>query len=257
MTTRKRPLPNIVGTLRTLHSELVSRAEQEKRAGFEGETPTLDQTPSDAALTYLCAHNADGSFCVTIPPNSSVTVTLNPSIPDPEKATLALADGLLRLATYEQTKQQENRWRRCLALAKELRGALIDAQQDGAAAGPDVLWRTGILGGPLAADAIPCLTACGALAMRLELFFGTAEAPLAELAEQDLAAFAKMRRTLMCVFKDREIASLIDDGFGGTHRDRTERLRKQRNAAKNGADEHTWRFPQEGLPNLVISSETI
>jgi hypothetical protein len=252
---RKRPRPNITGTLANLQTELVARAEALRKAGVKGKIPSSDQTPLGAAHTFLLARDAGGTFKVYKQPGQEVKIEVTPFRPDRMRPTLTLAYALLELATYEKGKKPRRAWTRALTLADQLRTALIVALQDDDEIGsPDLVYRTHLIDRPLSDDAVPCIVACSALKRRLEEFFDLDEKALSEL-DEDVVAIARARHVLLCVFEPREVAGWVDDGQGGTLRERTDRVSKQRKTARKAADPSIRRFPQLGGPTMVVSSE--
>jgi hypothetical protein len=252
---RKRPRPNIIGTLANLQTQLVTRAEALRTAGVKGKIPSSDQTPLGAAHTFLVAHDAGGTFKVYKQPGQEVKIEVTPFRPDRMRPTLTLAYALLELATYEKGKKSRRAWTRALSLTDQLRTALIEALQDDDEIGsPDLVYRTHLIDRPLSDDAVPCIVAGSALKRRLEEFFDLDEPPLSEL-DEDVAAIARARRLLMCVFEPRDIASWVDDGQGGDLRQRAARVHKQRETAKKAVHQGKRSFPRVGVPTMVVSSE--
>jgi hypothetical protein len=252
---RKRPRPNITGTLANLQTELVTRAEAEWKAGFEGRIPGPEQTPLGAAHTYLVAHNAGATFKGIKHPGQELKIEVTPFRPNRTRPTLTLAYALLELAAYEKGKKPRRAWTRALSLTDQARTALIEALQDDDPIGsPDLAYRTHLIDRALADDAVPCIVACSALKLRLEEFFDLDEPALSEL-DEDVVAIARARHVLLCVFEPREVAGWVDDGQGGTLRERTDRVSKQRKTARKAADPSIRRFPRLGGPTMVVSSE--
>ena len=252
---RKRPRPNIAGTLANLQAELVARGEALRKAGVKGRMPSSDQTPLGAAHTFLVARDAGGTFKVWKQPGQEVKIEVTPFVPDRKRPTLTLAYALLDLATYERGKKSRRAWTRALTLVEQARTALIEAlQDDDEVESPDLVYRTHLIDRPLADDAVPCIVACSALKLRLEEFFDQSDAVDSDL-DEDIAAIFRARRQLMCVFEPREIASWVDDGCGGTLRERTARVHKQREAARKAVHQGKRSFPRVGVPTMVVSSD--
>jgi len=252
---RKRPRPNISGTLANLQAELVARAEALRNLGVKGRIPSSDQTPLGAALTFLVARGAGGTFKVWKQPGQEVKVEVTPFRPDRMRPTLTLAYALLELAAYEKGKKSRRAWTRALTLVDQARRALIEAlQDDDEIESTDLVYRTHLIDRPLSEDAVPCILACSALKLRLEEFFDQSDAVDSDL-DEDVTAIFRARRLLMCVFEPRDIASWVDDGYGGTLRERTARVHKQREAARKAVHQGKRSFPRVGVPTMVVTSD--
>jgi hypothetical protein len=144
---------------------------------------------------------------------------------------------------------------KCLLLGRQLVDALAEMLGDDHQSSTDVSWRVVSVLNTLPGDAMMCRTATGVLVQRLEQIFAKGNRSESSQVEFDAQQIHDTSRRLMAGFQDREIANFVEDGQGGSHRERTDRIRKQRIAAKKGAEQSGPRFPQELDPWLVVQGD--